>query len=88
VALKQYFDAKRNLENLSQFRRLLELKIGAEKIDEGLPKTMPVEIVDRAKPPSVPAWPNRYLVACLFVLGSFLALLGGCFCARHDRQEP
>ena len=50
-----YFEAKRQLEELQRFRQTLDAKIASEKIDVELPKTMMVEIVDRAVPPSSPS---------------------------------
>ena len=47
---RPYFEAKRALEELQRFRQILDLKIASEKIDVDLPKTMMVEIVDKAVP--------------------------------------
>jgi uncharacterized protein involved in exopolysaccharide biosynthesis/Mg-chelatase subunit ChlD len=45
-----YFEAKRQLDELQRFRQVLNMKIASEKIDVDLPKTMMVEIVDKAVP--------------------------------------
>ena len=51
----QLADAKRELDELQRFRQILDMKIASEKIDVELPKTMMVEIVDKAVPPSSPS---------------------------------
>jgi Mg-chelatase subunit ChlD/capsular polysaccharide biosynthesis protein len=51
----QLADAKRELDELQRFRQILDMKIASEKIDVELPKTMVVEIVDKAVPPSSPS---------------------------------
>jgi secreted protein with Ig-like and vWFA domain len=50
-----YFEAKRSLEELQRFRQILDAKIASEKIDVDLPKTMMVEIADKAVPASSPS---------------------------------
>ncbi|MGD0259219.1 MAG: von Willebrand factor type A domain-containing protein [Verrucomicrobiota bacterium] len=45
---RPYFEAKRQLEELQRFRQILDAKIASEKIDAELPKTMVVEVVDKA----------------------------------------
>ena len=47
---RPYVEAKRQLEELQRFRQILDAKIAAEKIDVDLPKTMMVEVVDKAVP--------------------------------------
>jgi Mg-chelatase subunit ChlD len=50
-----YFEAKRSLEELQRFRQILDAKIASEKTDATLPKTMMVEIADKAVPASSPS---------------------------------
>jgi Mg-chelatase subunit ChlD len=50
-----YFEAKRELEEAQRFRQILDAKIASEKIDVDLPKTMMVEMVDKAVPASSPS---------------------------------
>jgi uncharacterized protein involved in exopolysaccharide biosynthesis len=69
---RPYFEAKRALDELQRFRSILEMKIASEKIDETLPKTKPVEIVDRAVPPLRPISPNLPRAMALVVLGVLL----------------
>jgi uncharacterized protein involved in exopolysaccharide biosynthesis/beta-lactamase regulating signal transducer with metallopeptidase domain len=69
---RPYFEAKRALDELQRFRSILDLKIASEKIDEALPRTMPVEIVDRAVPPLRPISPNLPRAMALLVLGVLL----------------
>jgi hypothetical protein len=48
--IRPYVEAKRQLEELESFRRILNMKIVSENIDVTLPKTGLAEIVDRAFP--------------------------------------
>jgi uncharacterized protein involved in exopolysaccharide biosynthesis len=50
VMIRPYVEAKRQLEELESFRRILNMKIVSENIDVTLPKTGLAEIVDRAFP--------------------------------------
>jgi Mg-chelatase subunit ChlD len=52
---RPYFEAKRELEELQRYRQILDAKIASEKIDVTLPKTMAVEIADKAAPASAPS---------------------------------
>src|SRR5438445_250981 len=45
---RPYFEAKRRLEELQSFRKILQMKIASESIDITLPKNAMVEIVDKA----------------------------------------
>jgi uncharacterized protein YegL len=58
---RPYFEAKRSLEELQRFRQVLDMKIASEKIDVELPKTMMVEVVDKAvsQPAQSPALGER-----------------------------
>jgi Mg-chelatase subunit ChlD len=47
--------AQRELDELHRFRQVLDAKIAGEKTDVALPKTMMVEIVDKAVPASSPS---------------------------------
>jgi capsular exopolysaccharide synthesis family protein len=78
---RPYFEAKRELDELQRFRQILDIKIASEKIDVDLPKTMMVEIVDRAVASARPVRPNKPLNIALgiiigLVVGVGLALLG------------
>jgi uncharacterized protein involved in exopolysaccharide biosynthesis/Zn-dependent protease with chaperone function len=73
---RPYFEAKRNLEELQRFRQILDMKISNEKIDVEMPKTMMVQIVDRAVPSLRPASPNLGRALALIVLGVLLDIAG------------
>ncbi len=45
-----YNDAKKDLEEKERFRQILDMKIASEKTDVDLPKSMMVEIADKAIP--------------------------------------
>jgi uncharacterized protein involved in exopolysaccharide biosynthesis len=87
VALSPYLDAKRELENLLRFGRVLEMKIAAEKIDQALPKSKIVEFVEHAVPPTRPASPNRFLGAGLLIVGIFFGTAGLLLCARREGRQ-
>ncbi len=74
-----YYDAKNSLEQLKRFRQMLDLKISAEKIDVELPKTMMVEIVDRAQPGVRPVRPNKPLNIALGVIIGLVVGVGLAF---------
>ena len=76
---RTYFDKKRELENLLGFRRILEMKIAAEKIDVQLPKTMMVEIMDRAVPSLRPVRPNKPLNIFLGIVIGLVVGVGLAF---------
>jgi hypothetical protein len=73
---RPYFEAKRNLEELQRFRQILDMKIANEKIDVELPKTMMVQVVDRAVPALRPMSPNLPRALALIVLGILLDIAG------------
>jgi hypothetical protein len=60
------------LEELQRFRQILDMKIANEKVGLALPKTMMVEIVDRAVPPQRPISPNLPRALALITLGILL----------------
>jgi uncharacterized protein involved in exopolysaccharide biosynthesis len=73
---RPYFEAKRNLEELQRFRQILDTKIANEKIDVEMPKTMMVQVVDRAVPALRPISPNLPRALALIVLGVLLDIAG------------
>jgi capsular exopolysaccharide synthesis family protein len=56
-----YYDAKRNLDQLTEQHRLLYLKMDAEKVDAYIPKDSMVQVVDPAVPGRLPVKPNKPL---------------------------
>jgi uncharacterized protein involved in exopolysaccharide biosynthesis len=71
---RPYLNAKRHLETAQAFLRLLETKIASETINQS--DGSPVEVVDPAVPPPLPAGSNRLLATSLMALGLLLDLLG------------
>jgi serine/threonine protein kinase/uncharacterized protein involved in exopolysaccharide biosynthesis len=73
------FEKKRDLQELTRLRDLLQLKLAAEKADMTLsPSLSPVEIIDRAVPAQRPIRPNKPLNIFLgAVAGVFLGLIAG-----------
>jgi polysaccharide biosynthesis transport protein len=76
---RPYFEAKRTLEELQRFRQLLDYKIAGEKIDVELPKTMMVEIVDKAVPGMRPVRPNKPLNIALGIIIGLVVGVGLAF---------
>ena len=76
---RPYFEAKRNLDELQRFRQILDVKIAAEKIDVDLPKTMMVEIVDKAVPGMRPVRPNKPLNIALGIIIGLVVGVGLAF---------
>jgi uncharacterized protein involved in exopolysaccharide biosynthesis/beta-lactamase regulating signal transducer with metallopeptidase domain len=73
---RPYFEAKRGLDELQRFRQILDMKIASEKTDVEMPKTMMVQIVDRAIPSLRPASPNLPRALALIVFGVLLDIAG------------
>lgn len=71
---RPYFDKKRELEELMNFRMLLTRKIAIEQIDLSLPKYSQVEIIESAQPGIKPVRPNKTLN---IILGVVIGLVVG-----------
>jgi capsular exopolysaccharide synthesis family protein len=76
---RPYFEAKRALEELQHFRQILDMRIASEKIDVELPKTMMVEITDRAVPSATPSHPNKPLNIALGIIIGLVVGVGLAF---------
>ena len=76
---RPYFEAKRMLEEAQRFRQILDAKIAYEKIDVDLPKTMMVEIVDKAVPGLRPVRPNKPLNIALGIIIGLVVGVGLAF---------
>jgi capsular exopolysaccharide synthesis family protein len=76
---RPYFSAKRELEELQRFRQILDWKIASEKIDQDLPKTTMVEIVDKAVPGLRPVRPNKPLNIALGIIIGLVVGVGLAF---------
>jgi uncharacterized protein involved in exopolysaccharide biosynthesis len=88
-----YAKAKRQLDELRQFRSVLGMKIAQERTDLMLPKNVPDEIIDHAVPNHRPVRPNKPLnivLGALFgiVLGSIAGagVAGISFLRRRNSQ--
>lgn len=71
---RPYFDKKRELEELQDFRRLLTRKMNIERIDLSLPKSAQVEIIETAIPNVKPVRPKK---AFNIILGVVIGLVVG-----------
>ena len=76
---RPYFEAKRALDELQRFRTILDYKISQEKIDVELPKTLMVEVVDKAVPGVRPVRPNKPLNIALGIIIGLVVGVGLAF---------
>jgi capsular exopolysaccharide synthesis family protein len=76
---RPYFEAKRELEEMQQFRRVLNAKILTERTDLDLPSQGVVEIVDRAKVSMRPDKPKKTLNIALGVVIGLVVGVGLAF---------
>jgi polysaccharide biosynthesis transport protein len=74
-----YWEAKRKLETMLDFQRVVAMKIEAEKVDEQIPTTGMVEIVRRAEPGKDPVRPNKSLNIVLGVVVGLIVGIGLAF---------
>ncbi len=74
-----YWEAKRKLETMLDFQRVVAMKIEAEKVDEQIPTTGMVEIVRRAEPGKDPVRPNKTLNIVLGVVVGLIVGIGLAF---------
>jgi uncharacterized protein involved in exopolysaccharide biosynthesis len=88
-----YFEAKRNLEQLMDFQKLLTAKIASEKLESEFSTTSLVQITDLAMPGHYPVRPNKPLnimlgtIAGLF-LGGVCGSLAALMAQRLGRRSP
>ena len=71
---RPYYDEKRKLEDMIDFRRLLTRKMNLEEIDLRLPKSSQVEVIEKAVPGTKPVRPNKPLN---IILGVVIGLVVG-----------
>jgi uncharacterized protein involved in exopolysaccharide biosynthesis len=77
-----YWDEKRNLARLLDFRRVLASKIEEEKLDLQIPKTSVAEIIDKAMPGDRPVKPNKTLnISMGAIVGIILGAVFGSIAA-------
>ncbi len=74
-----YYDAKRDLDQLTEQHRLLYLKMDAEKVDSYIPKDAMVQVVEPAVPGLLPVKPNKPLTIGLGLIFGLLLGIGLAF---------
>ena len=85
-----YWEAKRTLENMQDFDKILAAKIESEKLDLEIPKTAMVEITRLAVPEKDPVRPQKTLIIAIsaifgLALGVSLGFLHRI--SGHQRQD-
>ncbi len=76
---RPYWDAKRRLDTLNNFRRVLEYRIASEQVDKALPKTTMVEIIEHAQPGLAPVKPDKTLNIALGIIIGLVVGVGLAF---------
>ncbi len=76
---RPYFEAKRKAEEVERFGQILSMKIASEKIEETLPKSAMVQIMDPAQPGSRPVKPNKPLNIALGIIIGLVVGVGLAF---------
>jgi beta-lactamase regulating signal transducer with metallopeptidase domain/uncharacterized protein involved in exopolysaccharide biosynthesis len=79
---RPYYAKARELDELTRFRQVLSMKIASEQIDQNLPKSSAVQIIDPAFVPLRPSSPDRTRAGALILLG-FLLDVTGIFLLKH-----
>jgi polysaccharide biosynthesis transport protein len=76
---RPYFEAKRDLEKQQQIRDTLNLKITQETIDQAIPRSSTVQIIDAAEEGRAPVRPNKPLNITLGLVIGLIAGIGLAF---------
>jgi capsular exopolysaccharide synthesis family protein len=76
---RPYFEKKRELHDLEQFQKILNMKIASENIDVALPKSLMVKIEDRAYSNPKPVRPNKPLNIALGIIIGLVVGIGLAF---------
>jgi uncharacterized protein involved in exopolysaccharide biosynthesis/beta-lactamase regulating signal transducer with metallopeptidase domain len=85
---RPYFEAKRKLEELERFGQMLNMKIASEKIEETLPKSTLVQIVDSAVASFTSSAPNRPRGVAMVLFGLILDGVGIGLLRTGRRMMP
>jgi len=86
TALSRYEELKKELENFQAMHDNLQHTLLQAKVNDETP-VLEVKILDRAKPPSTPAWPNKTQMAVVVVaMGLIIALSFAFFLEYMDRS--
>ncbi len=76
---RPYFDKKREVEDMLDYRRLLIRKINVERTDLSLPRSAQVEIIETAAPELKPVRPKKTLNIALGVVIGLVVGIGLAF---------
>ncbi|MGC9942323.1 MAG: polysaccharide biosynthesis tyrosine autokinase [Verrucomicrobiota bacterium] len=74
-----YYDAKRNLQQLTELHRLLYLKMDSERVDAKIPQDSMVSVVDPAEPGKSPVKPNKPVNIALGLIFGLIMGVGLAF---------
>jgi len=76
---RDYFTAKADLDRLKRFRDVLFLRTAQEGVEEALPRTTMVEIIDKAEPALRAVRPNKPLNIALGIIIGLVVGIGLAF---------
>jgi capsular exopolysaccharide synthesis family protein len=76
--LGRYNELRKELENIQKWHDNLQQSLMEAKISDNFP-VLDIQILDRAKAPSEPAWPNKAQLAVVSVVMSFIVAVGLAF---------
>jgi polysaccharide biosynthesis transport protein len=79
IERRDYFQGKRDLENMKGLRDKLKMQIIATEIESKVPKSLIVEIIDQAEPGLRPVRPNKAMNISLGVIVGLLIGVGLAF---------
>ncbi|MBM3881375.1 MAG: polysaccharide biosynthesis tyrosine autokinase [Verrucomicrobia bacterium] len=79
TAWREYFQAKRDLENEARIRDAIMLRVLQEEVDAELPKSGAVTIIDKAEPAIRPVRPNIMLNIALGIMVGLVMGVGLAF---------
>jgi|GEM_PF-6122417 len=86
TALGRYAELKKDLENLQKWHDNLQQSLMEAKISDNFP-VLDIQILDRAKAPKEPAWPNKRQLAVVAVAMSFIVAVALAFFLEYmDRS--
>jgi capsular exopolysaccharide synthesis family protein len=86
TALARYNELKKDIDDLAKWHGNLRERLMEAKISDSFP-LLDIQVLDRAKPPAAPAWPNKTQLAIVAIAMSFVVGVAVAFLAEYmDRS--